>query len=462
MGGFLPSRRRFLGGAGAVVGLPFLESALPSSAWGQAPPAIERFMAILIPVGLDKRGWVLDIQSRDWTQMPSRVLGPLKASKVKHKIMLIDGLATVVGSGDHPSSSRSFLGACEASIGYDVAPALEVPGAISLDQLIARDALGRLTRIKSMQFGVYHGAVQFGVISYASDKQPLPPVGRPDLLFNQIFAGFDPGATGVEVARRRAYETSILDYAREEARLMSGRLGRSDRARMDAYLTEIRELEQRIAAVVVSATCAKPSAPPPSDAPLKDRVPLLFDLALLAFQCDATRVITFSFNHDNDGHAWLGAPEGHHDLSHWGNDVTKQDKAAAVEIWELGEINRFYEKMDAVAEGNGKTMLDGSLVICQSECAEGNNHSPHDNTMFVAGNLGGKLPTGRYARPRGNLPPYKHKLGTGGPGGIPYGTSVPTGRYFVNVANAFGVPITRFGSDGDRALTPNLDGPQPL
>ncbi len=187
----------------------------------------------------------------------------------------------------------------------------------------------------------------------------------------------------------------------EDANRLRASLGYTDRRKLDEYLTAVRELEQRIEHAEKFAAAfpdyAKPSAGIPKD--YQQHVRLMFDLLTLAFQTDTTRVSSFILAHDGSNRAYpsIEVPEGHHDLSHHGNDQKKKEKIAKINRFHIIQLAYFLEKLKAIKEGEG-TLLDNCMIAYGSGIGDGNAHN-HDNLpVLLAGKGGGTIQTGRHLR----------------------------------------------------------------
>jgi hypothetical protein len=177
-----------------------------------------------------------------------------------------------------------------------------------------------------------------------------------------------------------------------------------------------------------------------NDAPYEERLPIMFELAALAFQCDITRVMTFMVGRStsHEDFAFLtGSSSEHHDTSHHRNSATSLAKLRQIGRWEMEHYAKFLTRVDGMMEADGKSVLDNMAAYFSSEVADGNAHNKYDMPVLLAGNLGGKLRTG------GNhfmYTPITFPRPTVGPAGGPH-----TGKVFISLANAFGIPITTFG-----------------
>jgi hypothetical protein len=255
-------------------------------------------------------------------------------------------------------------------------------------------------------------------------------------VFDRLFAGVNPSATADERARIEREQRSVLDYVLGEAQSLSGKLGATDRRKLDEYMTGIRELERRLAPSE-ERSCEAPTRPGDYDFPT--HVKLMSDLMVLALQCDATRAITFMLGNAGSGRVYnfLGISGGHHEISHHGSDAAKQALLEKIDIWELTQFAYLLEKMQGVSEGEG-TLLDHCAVFFSSEIEDGNSHSHFNMPIVLAGRAGGALHPGRHiafgsAKERDKQP--------------------SVGKLFVSILSALGMPVTKFGDDGDGPLS---------
>lgn len=424
-------RRLFLGGAGALVALPFLESAMPKIARAGDMVA-KRFLAFYVPNGIHMPAWTPAVEGPDYELSP--ILTPLAA--VKEKMLVLSGLANKPakpdGPGDHASGTGAFLTARHPF----KTEGADIENGISLDQQAAQ-TIGPLTRIPSMQLGIDGGdsagdcdsgysCAYARNISWASKSQPLPKVVNPSVVYDQLFGGFDPEATAAEVAKRKKYRMSVLDYVTGEAKSLSAKLGTSDRAKLDEYLTGVYELGKKIEKLGTGPVCTAID-PPGAKPPLAEHITLMSDLMVLAMQCDATRIITFMLANAGSGRSYefIGVSGAHHEISHHQNIAENFDKLTAIDTWEVTQLAYLLEKMDSIDEG-GATMLDNSIVFFSSEIEDGNSHSHYNMPILVAGKGGGALASGRH---------------------VAFSDDRPVADLFVSILNALDIPDASFGQD---------------
>jgi hypothetical protein len=431
-------RRAFLGGAGVALGLPWLESLAPKQARA-ADETAKRVLAYYVPCGIHMQNWRPTAQGTSWALTP--ILEPLV--NVKSKVNVITGLVNAParpdGPGDHASGTGAFITAAHPK----KTQGADIQNGISFDQ-VAANAIGELTRIPSMQLGIEGGngvgdcdsgysCAYARNISWASATQPLPKLTSPGVIFDQLFAGFDPTETNEEKAKRLVYRTKILDYVNADAKTLQKRLGTTDRAKLDQYLTGITELEDKIAKSAEGPTC-EPIERPEDPGTLLTHIDIMNTLMVLAFQCDATRVISFMLANagSNRSYDFIGVSGGHHEISHHQDNPDNFEKLTQIDTWEVQQFADLLERLDAVEDFDGKTLLDNSLCFFSSEISDGNAHNHNDMPILLAGSGGGGIDTGRHIV-------------------FPDDQDVSVAKLFTKMLNTVGVDVDSFG-DGEGAL----------
>lgn len=430
------SRRALLGGVGATLALPFLESALPRSARAQAAAPL-RFLAYYVPCGIRMQHWTPAAQGAGY-DLPL-ILEPLAG--VQSEVSVISRVANRParpdGPGDHASGTGAFLTCAHPrkTEGADIA------NGISLDQHLAAE-LGGDTTLRSLQLGIDGGNSAGGCdsgyscayarnVSWSGPETPLPKLTDPAIVFDRLFAGFDSQATVEEVARRQRQSSSLLDYVLGDAMTLSGRLGVSDRAKLDQYMTGVRELEMRIMSGASGPSC-DPGARPSTDLGYQEHVQVMSDLMVLAMQCDVTRFTTFMIGNagSNRSYDFLGVTGGHHEISHHGGDAAKLDSLTTIGTWEVEQFAYLLDKMSKVDEG-GESLLDHSVVFFSSEIEDGDSHSHFNMPILLAGKGNGAFTPGRH---------------------LVFDDEPSVGNLFVSIAQAFGMADATFGDDGTAPL----------
>ena len=412
-------RRTFLRGLGTAIALPWLEAMVPGAAAvaraaEPARPLPQRMAFIYIPNGANMADWTPATEGGDFV-LP-RILEPLKP--LRNDLLVLTGLTQDKarphgdGAGDHARASATFLTGCQAR----KTDGADIHVGVSVDQ-VAAARLGRETRFASLELGCdrtqlagncdsgYSCAYSFN-IAWKTPYTPMPPEVDPRAVFERLFANGTAHETAENRARRARYQTSILDFVRDDARRLRARLGSTDRRKVDEYLTAVRELEQRLqqaghfAAALPDYT--KPTGIPAS---YEQHLQLMYDLLALAFQTDTTRVASFILAHDgsNRPYPFLGVSEGHHDLSHHGGNETKKQKIAKINRFHIEQFARFLTRLKAVKEGDG-ALLDNCMIVYGGAISDGNAHN-HDNLpVLLAGQGGDSLQTGRHVRFPKNTP----------------------------------------------------------
>jgi hypothetical protein len=426
-----PSRRRFLVSAAATVGLPWMESLAGRNKAEAAPTGPARLICWHTPNGIYRQNWFpAPVAGPNYTLSPS--LSPL--ASLQKKLLVFSGMQNNDASVVFGSHGLGVAGMLTCVLGTK--PGIKV--GVSVDQVYAQ-SLGSATRFpQGLQLGITsdmysdvgNPAIYNGCISWANATQPLQPVIQSGVTFDQIFMGADPTASAADRMRRQAISTSVLDHVRSEATSLQGRLGTTDRLKLDEYLTGVRSLETKIQ-TTPALSCAPGAMMKPADTGLDwpTHTSVSIDLMVLALQCDATRVISFMLGNGGDKSArsfpWLGISGDHHGLAHAQNGPA----LSTIDKWHVSQLALFCQKLDAIDEG-GTTMLDNSVVFMSSEIASGIAHDQTNKSVLVLGSAGGKLKTGQHL----------------------IVNNEPQANLFVALLNALQVPVTTFGIAGKKPL----------
>ena len=413
------NRRRFLRGLGACIALPAMESlnpfsvlAAPTIGSGQPATAPVRMAFIYVPNGIIPSGWWPTGDSNANFQL-SETLQPLE--KVRDKITLISGLEDLSanpeldGAGDHARAGSTFL----TGVRIKKTAGADLHAGASIDQVVAQH-IGHLTRFSSLELTCdavrkagdcdsgYSCAYSYN-IAWRSPEQPLTPEPNPRLVFERLFGSGSREERINNLKRRQKEERSILDFVMNDAGAIQKQLSGRDRQRLDQYLTGVRELEQRIERTermpIVNPSVDAPPGVPPDFA---EHVQLMFDIMLLAFQTDSTRIATLLLAAEGSNHTFpeAGISEGHHNLSHHHGDPEIIAKVKRIDLWYATQLAQFLEKMEATKEANGQSLLHNSMIVYGSGNADGNRHTHTNLPILLAGAGGGSLQTGRYLKPQ--------------------------------------------------------------
>jgi hypothetical protein len=239
----------------------------------------------------------------------------------------------------------------------------------------------------------------------------MTPEANPRLMFERLFGAGPHGQRAANAKRRMTTRKSVLDFVVEDARRMTRGLDLNDRAKMDQYLTGVREIETRIQRAEQFGPNKDPDLATPLGIPStqKEYVEIMYDMMALAFQTDSTRVATMIMGHDGDNRSFseIGITEGHHDLSHHQNNADRVAKVATIDRWYVGQFARFLEKLEATQDIDGNSLLHNTRILYGSGNADGNRHTHENLPLILAGGGGGALTPGRFvqhgSKPLSNL-----------------------------------------------------------
>ncbi len=437
------SRRTILRGLGASIALPWLEAMGPLTAWadGATKPeqaAPNRMAFLYVPNGKNMADWTPKTEGADY-EFPA-ILKPLEA--VRSKFSVLTGLTADKarphgdGGGDHARALGAFLTGAQPR----KTDGTDIKAGTSVDQ-VAAARIGDKTRLPSLEIGTEAGAmagncdsgyscVYSSTMAWRSATQPLPKEVNPKLVFERLFSSV-PDADRIKRDVRRK---SVLDFVREDSKDLSGKLGVNDVRKLDEYFSSVRDIELRIERAAKLPPVQAPEGPKPTGIPgdFQEHIRLMCDLLVLAFQTDSTRVSTFVLANEgsNKPYPFINVAEGHHDLSHHGNDEAKKAKIRDINIFHTTQLAYLLQKLDSVKEGDG-TLLDHCMIAYGSGNSDGNAHN-HDNLPLVL--AGGGC---------GTLKPGSH---------IIYPKETPLNNLWVSMLNRMEVNLDRLG-DSTGTLT---------
>jgi hypothetical protein len=279
--------------------------------------------------------------------------------------------------------------------------------------------VGNATRFPSLEIGCEGGRLAGNCdsgyscayssnLAWRSENTPQPKEVNPRLVFDRLFGSRNVNEADAARQQREHFQQSILDFVREDANRLRSQLGSSDLRRVDEYLTSIREIERRIHQSSPNPPAentggARRPTGVPSD--YRDHIRLMTDLLVLAFQSDLTRVATFVYANEGSNRAYrlIDVADGHHDLSHHGNNREKQDKIAKINRLHIEQYAYLLGKLKGIREGEG-TLLDNCMILYGSGNGDGNRHNHDELPILLAGKGAGTLDSGRHVRYRRNTP----------------------------------------------------------
>jgi hypothetical protein len=434
------SRRTVLRGIGATVALPFLDAMVPAATQLRKTAAVRKPRLAAIEMvhgaagssveGLAKNYWSPVQEGRDFDFSLS--LSPLEPLRDYVTVVSDTDLANAESAsapevgGDHNRSSSVFLTASRPrqTEGSDIF------AGVSMDQIYAQ-RFGQDTPLPSIQLCIENvwsisGACGYGyscvystAISWASPTKPFPSERDPRVVFERLFG---LGATEAERKSRRRQDLTILDAIRERVGLIQRDLGPSDRNTLNEYLESVGEIERRLQNVekqnLNSAARELPDAPIGVPDSFDEHTKLMFDLQVLAFATEMTRVSSFKLGRDVSARVFpeSGITTPFHALSHHSDKSQTIEEFARLNRYHVGAVAYFLEKLRSTPDGDGN-LLDHSLVLYGSPMADGNRHSHKRLPLFLAGHASGKLKGNQHLRtplgtPMANvLLTSLHKLG---------------------------------------------------
>jgi hypothetical protein len=440
------SRRKLLRGAiagGSVaVGLPMLEAMMPRSASAQGAATPKRLV-----VWFTANGTRQDL----WTPPPSMDLTGHRLhsslAPFAQKLLFLDGVDQDVafdsiGDGHQTGMACLLTNAeilsgnlfCEGNCEPGMEQYVGWGGGASIDQFIAGEIeKNTITKFRSLEFGnqVKSSSV-WSRMSYTGPDEPVPHREDPNQNFMDLFSELTQDPFQIELLRRK--RKSVLDAVMDDYASINRRLGQVDREKLEKHLEVIRAVELRLGATAFGDSCEVPtvSIPGGNEYDQNDFYPQTgrahMDMLVMALACDMTRVASLQWSRavSNVNMNWLPLQlsEGHHGLSHYDdNTAAAQDDLEVINKWYSDQFAYLLGAMDAIDEGDGKTMLDNSVVLWVNELGKGNNHTRRDIPFMIAGGCGGYFQTGRHIDFQGE----------------------PHGKLLVSLTHAMDVPVNTFG-----------------
>ena len=395
-------RRTFLKGVGATLSLPLLDAMVPAATALEKTPAkpVRRLGYVFMPMGCDITRWTPP--GGEKLDKLSPILSSLEP--VKQDVTIVSNLELANAyPGSHATSNSAFLSAAKAK----VTESTDYYLGTTADQIAARH-IGQSTQLPSLEMAMDllklvgqcdngYACVYQNNLSWSSPTTPLPAEAHPRIVFESLF-----GEGGTAKERRAALRkrASLLDSISEEITRLQRDLGPADRAKLEEYLTAVREVERRIQTAESDAAKNQlPDLDRPMGVPASyaDHARLMFDLQVLALQGDVTRVITFQLARETSNRTYpeIGVPDPHHPLSHHGNNPEKVALMAKINSFHVSLFAEFVLKLKKTTDGNG-SLLDHSLYLYGSGMGNPNVHDHTNLPTIVAGGAAGKMRGGRH------------------------------------------------------------------
>jgi hypothetical protein len=426
-------RRTFVRGIGATLALPLLESMVPAftASARTAAAAPLRFAAVYVPNGVIMPQWTPATAGAGFTFTPT--LKPLEP--FRDRTVVVSNLTRPGGAdtSSHAPTAAGWLSGARAR----ATEAQDVRVGTTIDQIVARQ-IGQDTPFPSLElatenFTGFVGACSTGyscaymnTLSWASPTQPLPMELDPRAVFERLFGR---AGTAAQRLARRQEDRSILDSVTEQVTGLTRTLGPADRSRMNDYLEAVREIERRIQQTETrNRTNVMLDAPAGVPDSYAEYVQVMFDLMVVAYQTDLTRVATFMMARESSNLTYpeIGVTNGHHEVSHHGNKPDVVAAHAKVNLFHVQQFARFVDKLAATRDGDG-TLLDHILIVYGSGMSDGNVHSPDPLPTLVVGGVAGRGHRHVMAAPK-----------------------TPLGNLWVATAERFGGSLDTFGESTGR------------
>ena len=395
------SRRTVLRGLGATIALPFLDAMVPAFSRRAiaAAKAPHRFQTFYVPNGMAMQYWTPKGDGGAFELSP--ILEPLKT--YRDRMLVLSGLKAN-WNYIHAGASGSFLTGTTRGGRNEI----EIIADVSVDQLLARQ-FAKDTQVASLELsmdmpanaGACTGILSCAythTISWKSPTQPLPMEYNPRSVFEKLFG--DSGST-----ERRARETrlhqhrSILDSVNEKLTGLRRDLGPGDQRRLDEYTESVRDVERRVQRAEEQKDLELPAMDQPLGVPpvFEDHLALMYDLQVLAFQSDLTRVVSFMISKEQSARPYpqIGIPEAHHPLSHHGDDPALIERMSKINTYHTELFARYLGRLQKIEEGDG-TLLDHTTILYGSGISNSNAHSGDNLPLMLVGGGAGTWKGGRH------------------------------------------------------------------
>jgi len=432
-------RRTFLHGLGAAITLPSLEIMRPATKAHALIPSESahpvRMAYVFFPNGAIMPSWKPQGKGNDYqlSETISRIERHRQDINVVTGLAQDNGRSKGDGAGDHARCASTFL-----TGEHPVKSSDRVQVGISVDQAAAQH-VGHLTRLPSLELGIERGknagscdsGYSCAYSSNISWKTPTTPTAKevnPRQAFERLFGSGDDKTRKERMRNRK----SILDIVAADANRLKQKLGQTDRQKLDEYFTSIRDIEQRIERAENAPKIEPPEMQLPNGVPndLKEHMRLMFDILVVAFETDATRIATFMLANagSNRSYTDVGVKKGHHSLSHHRDNQEMINDLRKVDSFLIEQYGYFLDRLKATPEGEGN-LLDNSMIVYGSGLSDGNRHRHEDLPLILAGKAGGSITPGRH---------------------IQYEVETPMNNLFLSMLDRVGARVDSIGDSTSR------------
>jgi Protein of unknown function (DUF1552) len=396
-------RRTLLRGVGTALALPFLDAMSPATfslrAQSMAKKPVRRFQAMYVPNGMAMPHWTPKAVGKDFEITP--ILESL--APFRDQMLVLSGInANWVNI--HNGAAVQFL----TGVTHGAQSKGELLADVSIDQMLARE-FGKKTQLASLEMateglasaGSCTGGLNCSYLStlaWRTPTQPLPMETNPRTVFERLFG--DTGSTERSAREERLHhQKSILDSVNGKLSSLRQSIGAEDRLQLDQYTDAVRDVERRIQTAEQQIGIDLPDIKQPAGIPAnyEDHVDLMFDLQLLAFQTDLTRVSTFMFARELSGRPYpqIGVPEAHHPLSHHNDRPDLVARMSKINTYHVQLFSKYVTKLRATREGDG-TLLDSVIILYGTGLSNSTWHTGVNLPLLLVGGGAGNLKGGRH------------------------------------------------------------------
>jgi hypothetical protein len=424
------SRRAILRGAGVSLSLPLLESMIPAQTplAGTAANPKTRLSCIYVPHGAIMDKWTPAAEGRGFEF--TEILKPLEPFRDHLNILTnlahpaAGGLGSDAGA-DHQRSAAVYLSGAHPE-------RAETRVGATIDQ-IAAQKIGQDTPLPSLELSIEDVALNCGsgfgcaymnTMAWKTATMPLPMENNPQVVFEKLFGD---GSNEAQRIARKQQARSLLDSLGQEVASLNRELPASDRADLSDYLEDIREIERRIdkASQHSQSNPDLPESPVGIPDSFTEHVKLMFDMQVLAWRADITRVATLMFARDTSAVVYpeSGVRSGFHSTSHHSNIRANMDTFARINTYHAKQLAYFLDRLNKTPDGDG-TLLDHSMVLFGSSMSNSNQHDHDPLPIVLAGGASGRLQGGRH---------------------IKYAPHTPMSNLLVSMLNKLGIPAEKQG-----------------
>ena len=424
-------RRTVLRGLGATLALPMLDGMVPALTAQSKTAAhpTNRLGVIYVPNGIVMEQWTPAMDGAGFELTP--ILRPLE--RFRDRLNVVSGLSNKGPDNIHETGATSFL----TGVPPKRTQGSQLQAGISMDQQVAK-TFGQHTQLASLELALESGddvgtcgmgytCAYTNTICWRGSTTPLPMETNPRVVFERLLGdigGTDPAARLARIEQNR----SLLDAVTHKVAQLRRDLGARDRSKLSEYLEAVRDIERRIQKAEAQVDQPLPEIAPPQGIPavFDEHAKLMFDLQVLAYQADLTRVITFMVSREYSGRTYpeIGVSEAHHPISHHQNDPDKLAKLTKINTYHTTLLAYYLDKLQATPDGDG-SLLDHMTMLYGGGLSDSNRHSSENLPILVVGGGAGQLTGGRHLR---------------------CSDPTPMSNLHVTLMDKLGVPVERFGT----------------